>query len=44
MQSIAVFLNVAKFNDFSKKMLMSAEVKACVTSFISFFGSSLGKV
>ena len=31
MQSISVFLDVAKFADFQIKMLMSAELKMCVT-------------
>ena len=36
MQSNSVFLNIAKFADFWWKMLMSAELKGCVTWFINF--------
>ena len=36
MQSISVFLDIAKFTDFLLKMLMSAELKGCVKSFIHF--------
>ena len=36
MQSISVFLDIAKFADFRWKMLMSAELKGCVTWFIYF--------
>ena len=31
MKSISVFLDIAKFADFRQKMLMSAELKECVT-------------
>ena len=31
MESISVFLDIAKFADFGLKMLMSAELKECVT-------------
>ena len=34
MQSISVFLDIAKFSDFWRKMLMSAEFKGCVTWFM----------
>ena len=37
MQSISVLLRIAKFADFRWKMLMSAELKGCVTWFIYFF-------
>ena len=30
MKSISVFLNIAKFADSSKKVLMSPEIKGCV--------------
>ena len=36
MKSISVFLDIAKFADFRWKMLMPAELKGCVTWFISF--------
>ena len=31
MQSISVFLDMAKFSDSRRKMLVSAELKGCVT-------------
>ena len=31
MQSISVFLDIAKFADIDEKMLMSAKIKECVT-------------
>ena len=31
MQSMSVVLDIAKFADFREKMLMSAELKKCVT-------------
>ena len=36
MQSTSVFLDIAKFVDFLWKMLISVELKGCVTWFISF--------
>ena len=36
MQSISVCLDIAKFGNFSWKMLMSTEIKECVTWFIYF--------
>ena len=36
MQSISVFLDIAKFANFRWKMLMSAEFKACITWFVYF--------
>ena len=36
MQSISVFLYITKFADFRWKMLMSAELRGCVTWFIYF--------
>ena len=41
-QSISVFLDVVKFADFRWKMLMSVELKECVTWFIYIFWSSFG--
>ena len=32
MQSISVLLDIAKFADFGEKMVMSAELKGCVSS------------
>ena len=37
MQSISVFLDIAKFSDFRRKMLMSAELKGCTIWFIYFW-------
>ena len=31
MQSVSVFLDIAKFADFRSKMLISVELKGCVT-------------
>ena len=31
MESISVFLDITKFADFREKILMSAELKRCVT-------------
>ena len=31
MQSTSIFLDIAKFVDFRRKMVMSAELKGCVT-------------
>ena len=36
MQSVSVFLDIAKFVDFRWKMLMSSEIKGCITWFIYF--------
>ena len=36
MQSIPVFPDILKIADFDEKMLMSAELKGCVTWFIYF--------